>query len=80
VSSPADAATVSPDLVCFVSGDGVRIHTQPSSSSTVLGLAYRNDNWIEVNLTAPSGWDYGTDATTNVTGYISTAYLADCYE
>ncbi|MGC0406279.1 hypothetical protein RKD27_008923 [Streptomyces sp. SAI-126] len=52
VALPTSAVAQTPapssaSLVCFVNGDGVRIHSQPNASSTVLGPAYSGDNWVE---------------------------------
>ncbi|MGJ5761021.1 hypothetical protein [Streptomyces galbus] len=74
VSAPSSAA-----LVCFVSGDGVRIHSQPNTSSTVLGLAYSGDNWVEL-AGSTSTYAHGTDARTGVSGFITWSYLRNCYE
>ncbi|MEH0416136.1 hypothetical protein [Streptomyces sp. B21-083] len=73
-SAPSSAA-----LVCFVSGDGVRIHSQPNTSSTVLGLAYSGDNWVEL-AGSTNTYAHGTDARTGVSGFITWSYLRDCYE
>ncbi|GLP65094.1 hypothetical protein TUSST3_17140 [Streptomyces sp. TUS-ST3] len=73
------SAPSSASLVCFVNGDGVRIHSQPNASSTVLGLAYSGDNWVE-SAGSTATYAHGTDARTGVSGYITWSYLRHCYE
>ncbi|MFG3173386.1 hypothetical protein [Streptomyces sp. NPDC048200] len=63
VAMAAASAAPSASLVSFVSGDGVRIHSEPNASSTVLGLAYSGDNRAELAGSSNTYAD-GTDART----------------
>lgn len=70
----ASSATARPasDQTCYFVGDGVRLRANHTTSSTVLGLAYRSHSCLLHSIWYdPSGgvWEYVTDRTTGVTGW-----------
>ncbi|MFJ8802913.1 hypothetical protein [Streptomyces sp. NPDC102487] len=63
VAMAAASAAPSASLVSFASGVGVRIHSEPNASSTVLGLVYSGDNWVEL-AGSSNTYAHGTGART----------------
>lgn len=57
-----------------VTGDGVRIRTQPNPSSTVLGLAYRGHR-VGFRGGISGDWQYIHNHHTGVTGWMHRAYI-----
>lgn len=72
VAMAAASAAPSASLVSFVSGDGLRIHSEPNASSTVLGLACSGDNWAEL-AGSSNTYAHGTDA---LTGQLHRLFLS----
>jgi hypothetical protein len=75
----AGQATARPDsFTCGFDADGVRIHKDHSTSSTVLGLAYRSHScrgYSEWYTPQGGGWVNLTDLTTGVTGWVAWTYV-----
>lgn len=58
----------------FITGDGVRVRSQPNNSGTILGLLYKNDIISIVNISSDGNWVYGSTST-GVTGWVSISYV-----
>ncbi|MGW6490340.1 hypothetical protein [Streptomyces sp. NPDC055056] len=74
----AASAAPSAHLVSFVSGGGVRIHSDPNPKSTVVGLAYCGDNWAE--LAGAAATPTPTAQTPVPASFVAWSHLRDCYE
>jgi hypothetical protein len=62
-----------------ITGDGVRLRTQPNTSSTVLGLLYRGDVIDPWNGDWVNGWQSGYSPRHGRWGWVHGAYtLAFC--
>jgi hypothetical protein len=57
----------------YFNANGVRIHTQASTSSTVLGLGYAGQYLNATNYS--NGFYYGQDESTGVTGWVAGQYI-----
>lgn len=84
-SSFTTSKTEAPDDgVGTITGDGVKIHTQPNEDSTAVGEAFRGDQFnsdICTNGGGPNGcggilWFHGTDERTGKTGWVSSCFVS----
>lgn len=78
----AHRTTMSPQaVICRFTGDGVRIHPQPSTGSTTVGLAYKGQSFMmQDGAGGPPNWMRGTDLETGVSGWVTMTYLTHCFE
>lgn len=53
----------------------LKIHTKPSTSSTVLGILYRGQSFHVNSYTSGATWVNVTDLSTKVRGWVSGQYL-----
>lgn len=78
-SHAAAAPTADPSVqagTCgTVTGDGVRMRTQPNGTSTILGLAYRGDR-VGYRGGTSGDWDYVYNHRSGVTGWINRYYVS----
>lgn len=74
-AAPATVHRPAPRQICsgIVTGDGVRVRTQPPSG-TVLGLLYRGDVLNPVE-SSRNGWWYGYSPRLHKYGWVSAGYL-----
>lgn len=69
----ATEASIGPLVFCSTKFivDGVRIRSQPNTSSTVLGLGYKGQ-WFDIDRFTPDWtWAYGKNRSTGVKGWVS---------
>jgi hypothetical protein len=68
----------SPNISIFsigiITGAGVRIRQQPDTTSTVLGLLYKNDS-VDINKKSGSWYNITTHRLPRVTGYVYATYI-----
>jgi hypothetical protein len=78
-AAPAASAVSAVALSCndpgpwIVGTAAVRIHSRPSTSSTVVGVLYRSQKFTAHRVSG--NWVYITDRSTGVTGWVSHTYV-----
>ncbi|NYI03431.1 SH3 domain-containing protein [Allostreptomyces psammosilenae] len=75
---PQTAIVTATSWTATVTTNGVRIRSNHSTSSTILGLAYRGQRFTITRSWYGNGatWYYGTNRSTGVRGWIHGAYLS----
>jgi uncharacterized protein YgiM (DUF1202 family) len=57
----------------------LRIHSRPSTTSTVVGVLYKGQKWRVNSWTRTENWVNITDLSTGVRGWVSGAFLYRIY-